>query len=203
MLTKVNYPEEWEPMEENENLKLVQVLKDTKEYNDIHNEISKTVPNPNILKIERVQNKWLWKCYLNRKKLLREKGVEENEKWLFHGTRTTQPEQIYNGEFGFDTRHSNAGSYGVGIYFAVNASYSKPGYCYRNKDGSLSFFYVKVALGDTIAINPNPAIRIPPEKPKKNNFAVERYDSVNGGNQMYIVYENSRAYPHYYITFVN
>ena len=201
--TKINYPEEWDPMRDIENLKIVQLLKNTKEYRTILNEISKTIPSPNILKIERVQNKWLWKSYVNRKNLLRDKGVEENEKWLYHGTRTTDPEQIYNGEFGFDLRHSNAGGlYGFGIYFAVNASFCKPKYCYRNKNGTLSLFYVKVALGDTIEVQPNPTIRMPPEKPRRKNFAVERYDSVKGGTQMYTVYENFRAYPNYLITFV-
>ena len=95
-------------------------------------------------------------------------------------------------------------SYGIGIYFAVNASYSKPAYCYRNQDGTISLFYARVALGDSVLLQAgNNKLRLPPEKPNKNNFAVNRYDSVNGGNQMYILYENSRAYPSYLITFKN
>ena len=116
---KLQLDKDWEPMEDNQNLKLVQVLNNTQEYNNINNEISKSLPNSNILKIERVQNKWLWKCYKNKIQFLIEKGVEENEKWLFHGTRTIEPEKIYNGEIGFDMRHSNNGSYEILIYLML------------------------------------------------------------------------------------
>jgi len=43
---------------------------------------------------------------------------------LFHGTSSTDPQMIYQGEDGFDMRFSRSGMWGQGIYFAVNASYS-------------------------------------------------------------------------------
>ena len=36
----------------------------------------------------------------------------------------TPPELIYDGEIGFQTQFANAGMWGRGIYFAVNASYT-------------------------------------------------------------------------------
>ena len=33
----------------------------------------------------------------------------EYERFLFHGTRKTPPDEIYNGQFGFDMRYSNSG----------------------------------------------------------------------------------------------
>ena len=53
----------------------------------------------------------------------------------------------------------------------------------------------------------NRSYKFPPEKTAiAGNFAVERYDSIKGntgGSDIYIVYENSRAYPDYLITFEN
>ena len=102
-------------------------------------------------------------------------------------------------------RHSNQGMWGTGIYFAVNAQYSLGGYAYKNNDGSKSIFYVRVAVGDDITLPKNGSYKIPPEKPAASGrFAVERFDSIKGntnGSDIYIVYENSRAYPDYLITF--
>lgn len=47
--------------------------------------------------------------------------VTDIMKHLFHGTRATDPQQIYTTEDGFDIRFSNAGAYGTGIYFADNS----------------------------------------------------------------------------------
>jgi len=49
---------------------------------------------------------------------------------LWHGTRTTDPRIISGSEEGFDMRFANAGMWGTGNYFAVNASYSNNGYAF-------------------------------------------------------------------------
>jgi hypothetical protein len=104
-------------------------------------------------------------------------------------------------------RHSNQGMWGMGIYFAVNAQYSLSGYAFKNKVGTRSIFYVRVALGDDIDRPSDRSYKIPPEKQSTSRiFAVDRYDSIKGnigGSDIYIVYENSRAYPDYLITFEN
>jgi hypothetical protein len=46
-------------------------------------------PNPQIKKIERIQNTWLWDKYVKTTKFLESKGTKKNEKWLFHGTGNT------------------------------------------------------------------------------------------------------------------
>jgi hypothetical protein len=118
-----------------------------------------------------------------------------------------EPNKIYTDEVGFDMRHSNQGMWGMGIYFAVNAQYSLSGYAFKNKDGTRSIFYVRVAVGDYIELPCNRSYKIPPEKQSTSGlFAVERYDSIKGntgGSDIYILYENSRAYPDYLITFEN
>ena len=69
----VLYPVEWSPMG-NDNLKICLVAEGTFEFKNIYTEVSKTIPNPNIAKIERIQNCWLWKYLENKTKFLKDKG---------------------------------------------------------------------------------------------------------------------------------
>lgn len=54
---------------------------------------------------------------------------------LFHGTRKTAPESIFQSEEGFDMRFSNEGMWGQAVYFAKNSAYSND-YCHNNRDGN-------------------------------------------------------------------
>ncbi len=204
---RVKYPQEWNPMDANSNFKIFELDKQSVEYENIEKSIAKTLPTKGIARIERVQNKWLWKMYSRSTAMLKEKSdCGENEKWLFHGTRSTEPHKVFKGEFGFDMKFSNQGMWGLGLYFAESASYSYD-YASANADGSRSFFYARVALGENIDMPSSTAYRMPPEKPNQNQdrFAIERFDSIKGktrGSDIYIIYENGRAYPQYLITIV-
>lgn len=98
--------------------------------------------------------------------------------------------------------------WGIGIYFAENASYSN-GYSFKNLDGTCSFFYAKVAVGQSILQTSNNTTKMPPLKSNiasQSGSTEERYDSIQGhtnGSDIFIIYENSRAYPHYLITYSN
>ena len=98
--------------------------------------------------------------------------------------------------------------WGKGIYFAENASYSN-GYSYKNQDGTCSFFYAKVAVGQSVQLPNDASIKQPPLKSNvalQSGFTEERYDSIKGhtgGSDIFIIYENSRAYPQYLITYSN
>ncbi len=73
----------------------------------------------------------MWKNYLFEKQKLQEKG-DSTERWLFHGTRNTDPAVIYKGnEEGFDFRVCGGGMYGRGTYFHETANYSY-GFGYNN-----------------------------------------------------------------------
>ena len=110
-------------------------------------------------------------------------------------------------EWGCDMRHSNPGVWGNGLYFDVNAQYILSDYAYKNKDGTRSIFYARVALGDDIKMVSNGSHQFLPGKNKaQKKFSVERSDSIKGdtgGSDIYIVNDNSRAYPDYLITFEN
>lgn len=73
---------------------------------------------------------------------------------VYHGTSSTNPDEIIKGEEGFDMRYSADGYWGRAVYFAVNSSYSNV-YSYKNESSIFSsleyrdrqMFYAKVNIG--------------------------------------------------------
>jgi hypothetical protein len=78
------------------------------------------------LKVQRIQDRKLWNIYYAELTNIREKynNQEVEEKFLYHGTRATDPKLIVEGEEGFDLRYAKDGMWGQAVYFAVNSSYS-------------------------------------------------------------------------------
>ena len=85
--------------------------KHTAEYNKVYNRFFEQLNmRTQVIKIERIQNKKLWKKYFYAKHLMQKKY----EKFLnvkpiyeveyFHGTRYTAPEVIYTSSEGIDRR---------------------------------------------------------------------------------------------------
>jgi hypothetical protein len=175
-------------------------------YLDIVRKMLQSRAHTTIVKIERIQNKWLWDNYESSVKAMRKKNGFHNERFLFHGPRTTHPEVIYTDEVGIDMRHANPnGKWGSAIYFAEDASCSA-NYGYPNSDGTFSMFLARVALGDCVELAPYPGLKKPPVKPASDQWSQikMRYDSVKGlldGNDVYMIYENRRVYPEFVITF--
>jgi hypothetical protein len=197
-----NYPDEWTPGQTT-NCALYALDPNSDEFIKIVNRMKKTLPSCQVHRIERIQNKWLWKRYVDQRKIIELKNNgEANEKYLFHGTRNNPPENIYKDEVGFDMRYSAQGLWGRGCYFALNASYSGCGYEYTLNSGQKQIFFARVAVGDAVKLPSNSSLTMPTVK-YSNNIALNiRYDTVNSqdGN-IFIIYENSRAYPAYLITF--
>jgi poly [ADP-ribose] polymerase 10/14/15 len=170
--------------------------------------MKETINNVKIDKIERVQNLRLWNHYaFCRRTLQRELNNTSNlqiEMELFHGTGTTLPSEIYNGQYGFDMTFSTKGLWGIGTYFAANASYSCLGYSYQLPEGKRQVFLAQVLTGEVYECKAktDPTLRRPPKKNEIESCA--RYNSVageTGGSKVYIVYENRVTYPAFLITF--
>ena len=127
-----------------------------------------------------------------------------DEKLLFHGTRETEPKMIYSDTVGFDMRYSREGMWGKANYFAVNSSYSDEKYAYKIPNSCLKQIFIsKVLIGDSVTVMPNNSSLIKPPAYQKNGKHIQ-YDSVNGetmGSVVYMIYENSRAYPEYLVTY--
>ncbi|KAL9647963.1 hypothetical protein ABK040_016869 [Willaertia magna] len=193
------YPPYWEP--QTDNTKKVELDVNSQEYVMVSNRLKLTLPNASITKIERIQNKVLFKSFRSEvERISEQNNGTANVRHLFHGTRGTDPEFIYNGQDGFDTRFSSAGMWGRGVYFAENASFSNNYAFTDNQLGCKVIFLVDVLLGDYIQIPSDNSLVIPPIK--TNTKPQIRYDSVKGntgGSDVYIIYANSRAYPSYLI----
>lgn len=150
------------------------------EYDHIVNTFKKTSSH-SIVKVEVIQNLFLWKSYLNGVEKLRTKNGSVNEKLLWHGTRNTTPDTIYNGSEGFDMKYSSGGMWGPALYFAVNSSYSV-GYSHPHTSGTKGMFFALVNLGVEHPCASNGNLRQPPTG-----------DSVKGhtgGSDVHMIYFN-------------
>ena len=200
-------PDHWDP--QSEDCVLKQVRTAAKEWRDVEARVRESIPDPQIARIERIQNKWLWKKYSLCKQHMHDKTrANEAEKRLFHGTRETHPRQVYKSEHGFDFRYGGNGMWGKGAYFAVNASYSVNGYCHTLPDRHRQVLMAFVLTGDSITMGSGSqagSLTKPPAKPSvPGSDVVELYDSVNGetgGTRIYVVYDHDKSYPGYLITF--
>ena len=194
-------PREWEPQTDNTELKRVTAKSSPSEWVKVVSVVKKTMKEAKIVKIERIQNKYLYHKYALCKRRMHEKNDGQvNEKWLFHGSRGVSPEIIYKSEHGFDFRYSGDSSYwGKGAYFAVNASYSGGSYAFQSSERHRKMLIAFVLTGDSIRMERDSTLFAPPKKEDGNS-----YDSVNGvtcGSQVYIVYDHDKSYPAYLITF--
>ena len=204
-VTPENFPLEWES-QESEQCKLFHVTGLT-EFDRIRRRVESSLPNAQITKLQRVQNKWLWARYLQEKTRLHEKNAGKvNELELFHGSRSTCAETICASEVGFDMRYSREGMWGQANYFAVKAEYSDT-YAYRDDQSGLKeLILAKVLAGDSYECLPDKSLKFPPEKPAAGDSQLKqvRYDSVSGtthGSKVYMTYSNEKAYPAYIITY--
>ena len=194
----ISYPDEWESQDENLELKVVN--SSSSEWCKVSQLFNATLSSKQIVKIERIQNKWLWeKYYQHSERMLRKNEGMANEMLLFHGTRNNKPSDIYEHEEGFDLRFGRAGMWGNGNYFAVNASYSNS-YAYHLPDGTRQMLLAKVLTGYSTELASDSTLRMPPIRTKETI----RYDTVTGhtnGSQVYIAYSNDKAYPFYLISY--
>ncbi|XP_019854829.1 PREDICTED: uncharacterized protein LOC109583797 [Amphimedon queenslandica] len=196
-ISEEEVPPEWAPQEND--VEVFQVHRGTEEWNFVQRKWSETML-VSLKRIERIQNKWLWRHYcLCRERIKSKNRGMENEKWLFHGTRETRPQEVYNSEKGCDFRFSSSGMWGNGSYFADKASYSDD-YKYQSSLGK-QMFLVRVLTGDAIELQPQKLKMPPPKNPADKTV---RYDSVKGFTKktnIYIVYEHDKSYPAYLITY--
>jgi O-acetyl-ADP-ribose deacetylase (regulator of RNase III) len=202
---EVAIPPEWQA--QSKVTELFSVAQGSSEWQRVTGKFNSTMGSSVVHSITRIQNTWIWKKYAFQKKRVETKnGGRVNEMELFHGTRQNDPRVIYEGEDGFDMRYGRNGMWGVANYFAVNASYSN-GYAYNSGNGR-QMFLVKVLTGDTYTCAPNGSLRMPPEKPSTTSGGVQvaqmKYDTVSGttgGSQVFMTYDNDKAYPAYLITY--
>ncbi|KAM9426844.1 protein mono-ADP-ribosyltransferase PARP14-like [Pholidichthys leucotaenia] len=197
------FPLYWDSMVADLQMLSVALDPSSAEYKTVKEGFKRTV-HKTVLKIERVQNIHLRRAYEARKKQISDKRAQEGgagEQFLYHGTTQENCTSIMN--TGFDRRFAgqNATSYGIGTYFAVNASYSAhPTYSKPATDGCQLMFVARVLIG--VYTQGLSDMKVPPLRNNQNPH--DRFDSVvdkpNNPN-MYVVFHDNQAYPDYLITF--
>ena len=156
-----------------------------------------------IFKIERIRNLWLWDAFgVQLKRVYAKNDGELNERFLFHGTRGIRPSDIYGSEQGFDPRLSSRGLFGEGMYFSELLEYSHD-YAHQLPNGMFQVFLARVITGISCALErEDRSLKGPPLKQRyEGSSKMNSVTTVLQGSEIYIVYEMSRAYPEYLITY--
>ena len=203
MFMYIALPEEWEHQDTDLRLCLLDASTNEEEFTKIASLFFQSLPDVEIRTIERIQNRVLWKKYSTKSKSMHEDNIPCREKTLFHGTKQTNPKDIYEGDSSFDMRHSRDGMWGKGNYFAVNSSLAD-GYAHQ-VHGVKKLLLARVLTGLSYFSPPKKLLKPPLLQSADGARGVQRrYNSVTGqlgGSTIYITYENDFAYPAYIITY--
>ena len=201
---KIIFPPEWGPQQLNVEFKPIR--RSSQEWSDIEGMVHKTLPAARLVQIDRVQNRQLWEKYALEKRHMnqRNNGLV-NVKLLFHGTRKNDPRSVVQSLRGIDFRCSRRDHqllWGTGAYFAANANYSNR-YSYHNAQlQAWQMIIVKVLTGNSCSyIKPNPSLTRPPPLFAGSNLLYDTVCGCSGGSDIYVVYDQDRAYPAYIISY--
>ncbi|XP_041369508.1 protein mono-ADP-ribosyltransferase PARP14-like [Gigantopelta aegis] len=154
----------------------------------------------NQSQIERIQNKTLYQQYVAKKKQISRQSSNQAERKLWHGTSADAISSVNTHGFNRSYCGKNATVHGDGVYFAVNASYSAHNtYSRPDAQGHKHLYYASVLTGDFT--QGQRGMRVPPVKSTNQSQLYDSVvDNVNGPG-MYIIFNDTQAYPDYLITF--
>ncbi|XP_048244595.1 protein mono-ADP-ribosyltransferase PARP14-like isoform X1 [Haliotis rufescens] len=181
---------------------MVPVNNPSQEYTDVEQSfVSSLGRYPTILKIERVQTKFLWQQYVAKKQQLEKQNPgHQNETVLWHGTAVDAIPSIYKGGFNRSYCGKNATAVGEGVYFAVQAAYSdRNTYAVPDRQGHKHMFQARVLTG--MYCRGQGGMRVPPQRDAANHIQFDSVVDNVSGPGMYIIFNDTQAYPEYLITY--
>ncbi|XP_067656555.1 protein mono-ADP-ribosyltransferase PARP14-like isoform X2 [Haliotis asinina] len=196
-------PSHWQSMADDVNVHTFPVAADDAEFKIVAGEFMKTINNSNatIQKVERIQNRSLYQQYTAKTKQLERQNPQgtQNESWLWHGTSTDAIDSINAHGFNRSYCGKNATAYGQGVYFAVGANYSaQDTYSRPDTKGQKYMYLVRVLTGEyTKGAH---GMRVPPTKAGSTVLFDSVVNDINNP-AMYIVFNDTQAYPDYLVTF--
>ena len=126
---------------------LVEVERDSAEWRDVMGLFGKTAGSLKVTKVERVQNYVLWAPFAAARRAMDAQGAPgAKEMRLFHGAPADSVHKIV--QQGFNRSFVSVHAYGMGTYFARDASYSA-GSAYSRPDaaGDCRMFLARVLVG--------------------------------------------------------
>eukprot|EP01084_Bolivina_argentea_P296032 509790_1 len=150
-----------------------------------------------VLKIESVQNPFLWKSYEGMRtahaSIIGESNL--NEMYLWHGTDANAVQSICSS--GFSRDYGNTMKYGNGVYFAKHALFSKR-YAKTDSNGLRQMILARVLLGESC--EGEESYNVPP---LKFNSSVPFESMVNDLNnpEIFVISKDHQVYPEFVVTF--
>ena len=193
-IKEVKFKDAWSSVPSNEIYTTETLATDSQEYQMVAKAMLAST-SPTIIKIERVQNPYLWKKYeMKKRRMLLDVAGDVsrlNEQYLFHGTKADVLDLIFQDNLDWRLYGSNVGCvYGKGTYFANTATISD-GY----SSGHVKvILLVMVLVGD--ACIGNSSMDLPPENPAtKRPFDCSVNSRVHPS--IFVKYEKDEYYPAY------
>ncbi|CAB3995123.1 poly [ADP-ribose] polymerase 14-like [Paramuricea clavata] len=176
----------------------------SREYQNVETAFHKSVSNQ-IVRIEKIQNKEIYELYNVKRRAMMNKfgsNFAGKELWLFHGTSLQSIDKINANGLNRSYAGTHATSYGKGVYFARDASYScKLKYSPPDWRGLRYMYYAKVLVGDYTQGNSSMIAR---PSIKDTAYPDETYDSVVDNishPNIYVLFQDYEYYTEYLITF--
>eukprot|EP01084_Bolivina_argentea_P041944 77428_1 len=172
--------------------KLIDVPIESKTWKHVLNEYYKHTAKDTVIaiKMESVQNKYLWDKYQMAKKSLKKRIGDKriNEKWLWYGTNPEMTKMVISQGFRKEY-HPPDCPYGEGIYLSVDAS----------QWTNTSLMYCKVLCGEYKQGSKDIKLT---NWPLKNNGSGQLIDSLVNDIKyptMFIIHDDCRVYPMYVV----
>ncbi|CAF3438093.1 unnamed protein product [Rotaria sp. Silwood1] len=141
-----------------------------------------------IIQIERIQNERWYFQYLAHKKDFFKRLNKNTEKRLYHGCPNNAVDSIIDDCFNRSFAGLHGTSYGIGVYFSSDATYSHQ-FAKPNSNGERSMFIARVLIGKTTLGNSSMKTRPP------------GFDTTTDGNHIFVTYHDAQAYAEYLITY--
>ncbi|XP_064108035.1 protein mono-ADP-ribosyltransferase PARP12-like isoform X2 [Macrobrachium nipponense] len=186
-------PATWDPMQSQERFRLVELSPTSQEFQNVN----RLCGGINVVKIERIQNPYLYKAFQNKvKEMTAVYGSIQkvDVRQLFHGTKPDVVSNICAENFDWRLHGTSSGqSYGRGTYFSPNSGTSL-GYCAVDRRGLRYLFIARVAVGSITSGNSSMA------RPPINPSTGFPYDSTGDGHTVVVKYDKQEYYPEYIIT---
>jgi hypothetical protein len=126
---------------------LEEVAVGSAEWGDVAALFGKTGGSLKVTRVQRVQNHALWAPFAAARRAMDARGAPgANEMRLFHGTPADSVDKIV--QQGFNRSFVSTHAYGMGTYFARDASYSAaPSYSKPDAAGDCRMFLARVLVG--------------------------------------------------------
>lgn len=155
------------------------------EYVDIENRVLSTL-NCSILYIEKVENPFLWGCYLLKKKEYWARNINVKEELYFHCTSRENADKIIKDNFNW--RKTKRSKFGKGVSFSPSAEY-----CNREANRNIGddrvLILSRVLVGKSCA--GHYGINVPPRN----------CDTTIGRKTVFVKYSDYEFYPTHIVGF--